>query len=181
MKLSGKMTAQEWKDLLCYLEARGVYLITFPTTDDNGLFTAFKYALVEYGGQFFYIESPYWEFTVCKYNKVSPYERQQSGYPCKMESAEQLLEYMKTQTKDKPLRGTHKQRIFLIELYGIRGGETDLWRLKNMLAGNREKAVLADLERITTIRNTNDYHVLRFHSTGGNWFDYETKSRRITG
>lgn len=181
MKLHYDMTAQEWKDLLGYLSARGCKLVDFPETDQNGLFVDFKYALVEYGGMFFYMEASNWEFSVCKYNKVSPYERHQSGYPRAMYSADELLEYIKTQTKDKPIARTYKQRIFLTNLYGMRNGHTDLWRLENELAGYREKEVLYSLESITTLQHTHDYHVLRFRSADGNYFDYETKSRRITG
>jgi hypothetical protein len=56
-----------------------------------------------------------------------------------------------------------------------------LWNLENRLAGGRENDILSTLESITTIKHTKDYHVLRFHSKDGKQFDYETKSRRITG
>lgn len=75
MNLHYRMTAQEWKDLLNYLSARGCKLVDFPETDQNGLFVDFKYLTVEYGGMFFYMDSSPWEFSVCKYNKVSPYEK----------------------------------------------------------------------------------------------------------
>ena len=181
MKLHYNMNAQEWKDLLNYLSARGCKLTYFPETDQNGLFVDFKYATVEYNGMFFYMDCGNWEFSVCKYCKISPYEKQQGAYSCVVNTAEQLLEYIQTQTKHPPLAGTHKQRIFLTELYGLRDGRTDLWRLQNELAGFREKDVLDHLESITTLQHTHDYHVLRFHSANGNYFDYETKSRRITG
>lgn len=181
MELHYKMTAQEWKNLLNYLSAQGCKLVYFPETDKNGLFVDFKYALVEYNGMFFYMDCGNWEFSVCKYRKVSPYEKRQSGYPCAPSTSERLIEYIKTQTKDAPLARTYNQRIFLLELYSIRDGRTDLWRLKNELADNREKAILENLDLITTIQHTHDYHVLRFHSSDGKHFDYETNSRRITG
>lgn len=182
MKLQYRMNAQEWKDLLNYLSAQGCKLVNYPETDSNGLFVDFKYALVEYNGIFFYIGNSNFEFSVCKYAKISPYEKKQSGYPREVYSAEELLEYIKTQTTAKPMADVYKQRIFLGSgIYGIRNGQTALWRLKNELAGYREKAILENLDLITTIQHTQDYHVLRFHSTDGNWFDYEAKSHRITG
>ena len=181
MKLHYKMTAQEWKDLLDYLSARGCKLVHYPETDNNGLFVDFKYAVVEYGGMYFYLQCGFWDFSVTKYHKISPYEKQQSGYPRVVTTTEELLEYIKTQTKDKPMGKTHKQRIFLTYLYALRDGKTDLWRLEHELAGFREKEILANLDLITTVMHTKDYHVLRFHSKDGHTFDYETKSRRITG
>lgn len=181
MNLHYRMTAQEWKDLLNYLAARGCKLVDFPETDKNGLFVDFKYATVLYDDIYFYMDASPWEFTVCKYHKVSPYEKQQSSYSRVMSTAEELLEYIQTQTKSAPFADVPKQRIFLTDLYSLRNGRTDLWKLQYELAGNREKAILDDLDYITTIQHTHDYHVLRFHSKDGNWFDYETKSRRITG
>ncbi len=49
------------------------------------------------------------------------------------------------------------------------------------MAGFREKHILDNLTKVTVQMNTEDYLVLRFHSTDGNYFDYEVKSHRITG
>lgn len=49
------------------------------------------------------------------------------------------------------------------------------------LAGYREREILDNLAKVTVQMNTEDYLVLRFHSTEGNYFDYEVKSHRITG
>lgn len=184
MKLHAKMTSQEWKDLLNWLSARGCKLTYFPKTDQNGLFVDFKYALVEYKGEFYYLQgnlNMFYPFTVCRYSKISPYEQQQNAYPREMYDTDQLLAYIDEEHVQRPFKDVRKQRIFLNELYGIRDGRTDLWRLQNELAGFREKAILDNLEHITTIQHTHDYHVLRFHSADGNYFDYEIKSRRITG
>jgi hypothetical protein len=184
MKLHAKMTPQEWKDLLGWLSARGCKLTSFPETDQNGLFVNFKYALVEYNGAFYYIQgnlNMFYQFTVTRYYKVSPYVKHQSAYRHDVYDTEQLFDYMNESHVNRKLKDTHDQRIFLTELYGLRNGRTDLWRLEHELAGFREKEVLANLESITTLQHTHDYHVLRFHSADGNYFDYETKSRRITG
>lgn len=99
-----------------------------------------------------------------------------------MQTSEQLLEYIQSETKAPALRDVHKQRIFLTSgLYQLKNGQTELQRLKYELAGNRKKEILDNLALITTLQHTHDYHVLRFHSADGNYFDYETKSRRITG
>lgn len=184
MKLHAKMTPQEWKDLLGWLSARGCKLAYFPETDQNGLFVNFKYALVEYNDDFYYLQgnlNMFYPFTVTRYAKVSPYEKRQIAYPKEVYDAEQLLAYMNENHSQNPLPKTHNQRIFLTELYSMRNGHTDLWYLESRLAGNREKAILGRLESITTLQHTHDHHVLRFHSADGNWFDYEIKSRRITG
>ena len=186
MKLNYKMSKQEWKDLLIYLQTiPNVRLTHYAETDNNGYFVDFCYATIEYDGNYYYLEdgrTSLTDFHVCRYLKMSPYEKQQNAYPHYVHSTEELLTYMNTLTKRGVLSDTHKQRIFLgTNLYVLRDETTDLWKLRNKLAGNREKAILDNLDCITTIRNTHDYLVLRFHSKDGNWFDYETKSRRITG
>ena len=182
MKLHPKMTSQEWKDLLDYLKANDVLLTYYPETDNDGLFIYFKYALVEYNGEFYYLQgnlNMFYPFTVTRYSKVSPYVKRQSAYPYEIYDTEQLLAYM----REGGLRhkvGNYEQRIYLNELYGMRDGYTNLWHLENKLAGYREKTILSNLSHITMQRNTKDYCVLRFHSTNGDWFEYETKSKRIT-
>ena len=49
------------------------------------------------------------------------------------------------------------------------------------MAGYRERAILDNLADVTVQMNTKDYLVLRFISKDGDYFEYETKSRRITG
>lgn len=182
MNLHYKMSAQEWKYLLDYLTAQGCKLISYPETDNEGFFVDFRYVTVEYNGIYFYMDDVTdWGFSVVKYMKVSPYEKQQAGYPYAPASAKELMEYIRNQIITHIISGTYKQRIFLTELYGMRDGYTNLWHLKYKLAGNRERAILDSLDLITMQRNTKDYCVLRFHGTNGDWFDYETKSRRITG
>ena len=185
MKLHAKMTPQEWKDLLGWLSARGALLTDYPVTDSNGLFVDFKYATVEYKDEFYYLQgnsNMFYPFTVCRYSKVTPYVKHQNAYPQEMYSTDQLLDYMNEGHTQIPFNDTHDQRIFLgTGLYNLHNGRTDLWRLEHELAGFREKAILDNLDYIITLQHTSDYHVLRFRGKDGNCFDYETKSRRITG
>ena len=182
MQLHYKMTSQEWKELIEYLTAQGCKLIYYPETDNDGFFVDFKYVTVEYNGVYFYMDASPWEFSVTKYMKVSPYEKWQAGYDYVPNSSDELMEYIRNQTAIRAVSGAPKHRIFLIELYTMIDKEhTALWYLRNTLAGNREKAILADLNLITMQKHTKDYCVLRFHAKNGDWFDYETKSRRITG
>ena len=183
MKLHSKMTPQEWKDLLYYLQAKDALLTYYPETDNNGAFVWYKYVIVEYKGAFYSMQNPlnmFEPFEVTRYIKVNPYEKQQNAYPVTIRNTDELIEYMEQDSIKKPLKGTHRQRIYLTELYGMRDGHTNLWYLENELAGYREKAILTNLAYITMQRNTKDYCVLRFHSSDGYWFDYETKSKRIT-
>ena len=186
MKLSYKMSKQEWKDLFDYLRTiPGVYITHFATTDNYGYFVDFCYMTIEYNGNFYYLQdgrTSFDHFSVCRYLKISPYEKQQNEYPQYIYSIDDLWKYMNYSTKERPLSKTYKQRIYLVtNLYTLVDGKTHLWRLKNELAGYKEKEVLDHLVRITMEMHTEDYCVLRFHSEDGNYFDYETKSRRITG
>ena len=186
MQLHYKMSKQEWKDLLDYLHAiPNVYITHFAKTDSNGYFVDFCYVTIEYDGEFYYLQdgrTSFEDFSVCRYLKISPYEKQQNGYPKHIYSTDDLLNYIKEGHKYKPLPQTHKQRIYLVtDLYTLVDGKTHLWRLKNELAGNMEKEVLEHLVRITMEMNNEDYCVLRFHAENGNFFDYETRSRKISG
>lgn len=184
MRLHPKMTPQEWKDLLDYLKANDVLIIYYPETDNNGLFVDFKYAGVEYDGEFYYLQgnsNMFEPFTVTRYSKISPFVRRQNDYPKEVCDTEQLLAYMRERGLRHKMSKVHNQEIYLTSgLYRLIDGHTDLWRLENEIAGYREKAVLENLAHITMQRNTKDYCVLRFHSTNGDWFEYETKSKRVT-
>lgn len=186
MKLHPKMSPQEWKDLLNILTAHGALLTDYPETDNDGLFVDFQYATIEYNGAFYYIQGGincFEDFEVTRYFKVNPYEKRQDAYPHAVHNTEELLEYLEHSCNPERIKKTHNQRIFLTSgLYNLLpNGKTNLWRLEHELAGFREKEILHNLAHITTIRHTHDYHVLRFHSADGNYFDYETKSCRITG
>lgn len=183
MKLHAKMSPQEWKDLLNYLSARGVLITDFPETDDNGLFVDFKYAIVEYEGEFYALhgnDNMCYPFEVTRYTKVSPYEMHQNSYARAVSNTDELFEVLKECHVQRPFRDTYTQWIFG-GLRNMRDGYTELWHLENKLAGWRENDILVRLKSITTIKHTKDYHVIRFHSSDGNYFDYEMKSRRITG
>lgn len=183
MRLHATMSPQEWKDLLNYLSARGVFITAFPETDKDGLFVDFKWAIVEYNGAFYSLNGNLnccYPFEVTRYIKISPYEKQQNAYPREVYDTDELFEILNESYIQVPLKGTYKQWIFH-ELHGMKYEGTGLWNLENRLAGGRENNILTNLKSITTTMHTKDYHVLRFHSADGNCFDYETKSRRITG
>ena len=183
MKLHSNMNQTKWDDLLYFLTAKGAYISYIAETNNDRAFVYYKYVLVEYKGAFYYMQNPlniFEPFEVTRYLKVNPYEKQQNAYPVTIHNTDELIAYMEQDSTKKPLKGTYKQRIYLTELYGMRDGHTNLWYLENELAGYREKAILTNLAHITMQRNTKDYCVLRFHSSDGDWFDYETKSKRIT-
>jgi hypothetical protein len=177
------MNNQEWNDLLNYLTAKGALITYFAEKDNDGAFVRYKYALVEYKDEFYYMENPlnmFEPFTVTRYTKISPYEKRQNAYPREFRDTDALLEYMNESHVQRHLKDTHTQWLFG-DLRRMKDGHTDLWHLENKLAGWREKNILGRLTIISMVQNTKDYCVLRFHSADGDYFDYETKSRRITG
>ena len=184
MKLHSTMSQTEWNDLLNFLTANGAHISHIAETDNNRAFVRYKYVLIEYKDAFYYMQNPlnmFEPFEVTRYLKVNPYERQQNAYPITVHDTDELIAYMEQEFVKTALKGTYKQRIYQTDgLYTLRDGHTDLWRLENELAGYREKAILINLAHITMQRNTKDYCVLRFHSSNGDLFDYETKSKRIT-
>ena len=183
MKLHSIMTNQEWDDLLNHLTERGALITSFAEKNADGAFVRYKYALVEYNGEFYYMQNPlnmFEPFTVTRYAKVSPYEKRQNAYPKAVHDTEELFAYMQDKHLRRPIPDTYVQWIFN-DLRKIKDGNTHLWHLKHHLAGWREKDILSKLTSISMVQNTEDYCVLRFHSADGNWFDYETKSHRITG
>lgn len=183
MRLHAIMSPQEWKDLLNYLSARGVLITDFPETDDNGLFVDFKWAIIEYNGEFYSLNGNLnccYPFEITRYTKISPYVKQQNAYPREVYNTDELFEILNESHISVPLKGTYKQRIFH-ELSGMQYEGTGLWSLENRLAGGRENDILSTLESITTIKHTKDCHILRFHSKDGGRFDYEIISRKIVG
>lgn len=183
MRLHSTMNQQEWDDLLDYLTSKGALVTYFAEKDNSGMFVMYKYALVEYKNRFYYMENPlnmFEPFQVTRYIKVSPYEKHQNAFPVQVSSTDELMTYMNEEDTRRPLAKTYVQWIFG-ELRQMYDGHTKLWHLKNKLSGWREKNILSKLKSISKIQNTKDYCVLRFYSTDGNYFDYETKSCRITG
>ena len=183
MKLHSTMNNEEWKNLLDYLIAQGAITTYFAEKDNFGNFVYYKYATVEYDGNFYYMQNPLnmcEPFTVTKYLKLSPYEMRQCEYPKEVRSTDELLAYMKDKNGRKtPLKDTYTQRIFCAELYGVRNGKTALRDLKNE-AGWRENNIINNLKSISMTRRTKDHCVLRFIANDGEYFDYETKARRVT-
>ena len=183
MRLHATMTPQEWKYLLDFLSTKGALITYFPITDNNGLFVDFKYAIIEYNGQFYSLNGNLnccYPFEVTQHAKISPYEKQQNAYPREVYDTDELLSILNEGYMYAPLKGTYKQWIFH-ELRGMKYECTGLWSLENRSAGGRENDILSNLLSVSTIQHTKDKHILRFHSTNGDYFDYETKSRRITG
>jgi hypothetical protein len=177
------MNDQEWNDLLNYLTVRGALITDFAEKDNDGAFVRYKYAIIEYKGEFYYMQNTlnmFEPFEVTRYSKVSPYERRQNAYPREVRDTDELLVYMNAEHEQRPLKDAPTQWLFN-DLRGMKDGHTHLWRLENELAGWREKDILGRLTSISMVMHTKDYCVLRFHSADGNHFDYETKSRRITG
>ena len=183
MKLHSTMNNEEWKNLLDYLIAEGAITTYFAEKDNFGNFVYYKYATVEYDGNFYYMQNPlnmFEPFTVTKYLKLSPYEMRQCEYPKEVRNTDELLAYMKDKNGRKtPLKDTYTQRIFIAELYGVRNGKTALCDLKNE-AGWRENNIMNNLKSISMTYRTKDHCVLRFIANDGEYFDYETKARRVT-
>ena len=63
MKLHSTMTNQEWDSLLNYLTARGALITFFAEKNDKNEFVRYKYALVEYKDEFYYMQNPLNMFT----------------------------------------------------------------------------------------------------------------------
>ena len=186
MKFSYGMGKKVWRELLETLRSiDGITITYYPEVDTNGEFVDFQYILFEYNNQFFYLQEDMLTFsgiTMTAYQKVNPYEKHQYKYPVKVQTFEEILNYINESRTIHPFKDTYNQRIYLTELYCLKNGKTDLWRLKNELAANREKDILAHLGRIEMIQNSNGYKVLRFwHNDGEKFFDYECNSKRITG
>lgn len=183
MKLHSTMNQQEWDNLLNYLKEKGALITDIAEQDENGAFVMYKYALIEYNGEFYYIQNPlnmFEPFDVTRYTKISPYKKLQNAFPVVVNSTDELWAYMNEEHVQKQIQGTCVQWIFN-DLRRMPDGKTDLWHLEHDWSGWREKDILSHLASISMVQNTKDYRVLRFYSTDGEYFDYETKSRRITG
>lgn len=183
MYIGYNMSVKAWKELIEALKkTEGVRLSYYPEMDKDGYFVDYKFLTIEYNGVFYYMDASNWNFSIDAYKKVSPFEKQQIDYPMECTSIEDIFKYMSKSRRIHRLENTYKQRIYLLELYGLSNGTTQLWKLEHELAGNREKEILNNLDSIEMVRHDKDYEVLRFyHKNRKEYFDYECKSHRITG
>lgn len=194
IKLGYGTSKEDWKELINQLkEVDGLTVVNMPETDNDGFFVDFQYVTIEHRGQFYYIQKETYGrcFQVTPYIKVNPWEKIQADYSYDVTNSVDLIEFITTGSRiyDKPLtckngRNTEicpKQRLYLTDgFYTIyEDGTKGMQHFKNLF-GNREREIFDTLEKIENVMTTKDYKVLRFHSNEG-YFDYECKSKRITG
>ena len=136
------------------------------------------YCLLLAGSKYYYLQDNFFgKISVTLFNKKSPYEKRQCDYSKEINNFNDLLNYIKL-TKDKDyndLKDTYNQRLFS-ELYIIQDNITTLEYLKK-ISGAREKYILNNLNYIKEIQKNEDYHILKFVDTEGNYFEINTKNR----
>lgn len=185
MHLYFDMPKETWKEFIDSLnEMSGVTVLSYPRVDDNGLFGDFKYVHFEKDGVVYYCDSSYWDFTITAYKKLDAFNVIQCEYPKVVYSLDDIIRFISSKSAKmlRPLSKVCKHGLFDSDMNRVIEGKTALWRLKNEIAGYREKDVLKNLDRVELIQNTKDYRVLRFvHKDGEHFFDYECNTRRIVG
>lgn len=185
MYLHYGMSKETWKEFIdCLNEMSGVTILSYPRVNDNGLFEYFEYVYFEKDGVVYGCDSSYWDFTVTVYKKLDAFKIIQCDYPKAVYSLGDVIRVVNSNSKRvlRPVPDVYKKGLFDSDMNRVIEGKTALWRLKNEIAGYREKDVLNNLDRIELIQNTKDYRVLRFvHKDGEHFFDYECNTRRIVG
>ena len=145
------------------------------------------WSLVGADDKFYYIEYSYNHYlynlndlTITLYNKISPYTKRQADYSQSVHNLAEILNYIQKTKKEKYSSIGPEQEIFL-ELNGYNKiKDNKPYTIKRQLkdiAGYREKYILDNLVWIYEEEKDNNYHVLVFEDTEGNYFKINTKDR----
>lgn len=94
-----------------------------------------------------------------------------------IELEKQISNFNYNYTQENILKTVNKINDFKIDKIYI---FNNIYNEIEEIAGYREKAILEYCHKITLIQDDEHYQVFRFYGKNNNYFEYETKSKRIT-
>jgi len=165
-------TNKEFKKFLQKIKKDGAFITKIAEQDKEGNFTDYQYAIIEFGLCFWYVQVEYFSGISCtQYIKKSYDTKIQSSYPIMYNDFDGVYYHItKTPYKAYPLSGVYEQRINWIDKNKILS-----------ISGFREKEILKNISHVEMIQHDNQYKVIRFYDSSGNYFDYEANKKIITG
>lgn len=173
-------------------ESEFATITRFAETDEkNTKFKDYEYFIIEKENMFFYIQNStmtdsidgiFEKYTITAYKKINYNTKQQLSFPTGFNTFEELkniINKMLIELKYKnPIKYTFKQDVNS-ELKGIIetkfGKMTKLEYLKK-IAGNREKEILRNIDKISMNLNNKNYLVIEFFDNKNNSFAINTKN-----
>lgn len=164
----------------------------FAETDEkNTKFKDYEYFIIEKGNMFFYIQTStitdningvFENYTITAYKKINYNTKQQLSFPTGFNTFEELkniINKMLIELKYKnPLKYTFKQDVNS-ELKGIietKFGKMTIFEYLKRIAGNREKEILKNIDKISMNLNNKNYLVIEFFDDKNNSFAINTKN-----
>ena len=178
-----QITMQEfWQKLIRDIRADSEITIAYMAkVDENDIFTDFKYLLLEYHNQFFYIWQTNYAcpLIITIYKKISPFEKIQASYSEDIHEYDIIGLIKSKEFHHDNLKDVHVQRVYLnSKLYIFdENKKTGLTKLKASMSEN-EKHIFDNLIKIEQIKHTNQDNILRFHSSDA-YFDYDDYNQLI--
>lgn len=164
----------------------------FAETDEkNTKFKDYEYFIIEKDNMFFYIQTStitdningvFENYTITAYKKINYNTKQQLSFPTGFNTFEELkniINKMLIELKYKnPLKYTFKQDVNS-ELKGIietKFGKMTIFEYLKRIAGNREKEILKNIDKISMNLNNKNYLVIEFFDDKNNSFAINTKN-----
>ena len=177
-----QIRAKELFETMKALEKDGAVIISFAETDKKGeSFKDLAYFTFIKDGKVFYLQGATFSgFTICHRLQVNNYQTIQCDYADDIpETIEAVNDYIKkAKAYKKPLSGVYNQHLWLLE---FNNGDPVQYIKKNVCIGNREKAILDNLDKIVMTQNDGDIKAFHFIAKDGNFFEYEANRKSITG
>ena len=165
-------TNKEFKKFLQKIKKDGAFITKIAEQDKEGNFTDYQYAIIEFGLCFWYIQvERFGGYSCTQYIKKSYDKKIQSEYPINFNSFDEVYKHIINAPYNvKPLCGVYEQRVNWIDKNKILS-----------ISGFRESKILNNISHVEMIRHDNQYKVIRFYDSSGNYFDYEANKKIITG
>lgn len=173
-------------------ESEFASITRFAETDEkNTNFKDYEYFIIEKENMFFYIQTStvtdnisgiFENYTITAYKKINYNTKQQLSFPAGFNTFEELkniVNKMIIELKYKnTLKNTYKQEVNyeFKRIIETKFGKMTIFDYLKRIAGNREKEILKNIDKITMNLNNEKYLVFEFFDNKNNSFAINTKN-----
>lgn len=173
-------------------ESEFASITRFAETDEkNTNFKDYEYFIIEKENMFFYIQTStvtdnisgiFENYTITAYKKINYNTKQQLSFPVGFNTFEELkniVNKMIIELKYKnTLKNTYKQEVNyeFKRIIETKFGKMTIFDYLKRIAGNREKEILKNIDKITMNLNNEKYLVFEFFDNKNNSFAINTKN-----
>lgn len=173
-------------------ESEFASITRFAETDEkNTNFKDYEYFIIEKENMFFYIQTStmtdsingiFENYTITAYKKINYNTKQQLSFPAGFNTFEELkniVNKMIIELKYKnTLKNTYKQEVNyeFKRIIETKFGKMTIFDYLKRIAGNREKEILKNIDKITMNLNNEKYLVFEFFDNKNNSFAINAKN-----